>query len=312
MSTAVETLSPTERRLRWEVMGTSGSTTSTRLRSGIALSSSSISWEQSFEMSVAHAPSSIKLILMRGSGPRLSIDSGSGDADSHRLSGGMLHMGQIKRPVRMEFAFDEQANKTQHEQLSLEIERSRLVELLGTSKLPDPLEHVLAGSSAYPTRALPMGPALHRLFDEVALCDARGSSRALHLEAKGLELLAALVDRIEESGCAQPARLSNLDRDQLERARQILLERMSDPPSVPELARAAGINAFKLKTGFRALFGCPVHTYLRERRMEEARRLLLQRRYTVTEVAARVGYTNPSKFAAAFRKRFGLSPSDVA
>ena len=29
----------------------------------------------------------------------------------------------------------------------------------------------------------------------------------------------------------------------------------------------------------------------------------------VTEVAQRVGYSNPSKFAAAFRRRFGMSPS---
>jgi AraC-like DNA-binding protein len=43
--------------------------------------------------------------------------------------------------------------------------------------------------------------------------------------------------------------------------------------------------------------------------MEEARRLLLERHLNVTEVAQRVGYVNPSKFAAAFRRQFGMSPS---
>jgi AraC-like DNA-binding protein len=49
----------------------------------------------------------------------------------------------------------------------------------------------------------------------------------------------------------------------------------------------------------------------RQQRMEEAHRLLRAGRHNVTEVAARVGYENPSKFAAAFRKHFGVRPSSV-
>jgi AraC-like DNA-binding protein len=45
--------------------------------------------------------------------------------------------------------------------------------------------------------------------------------------------------------------------------------------------------------------------------LDAARRLLREGRYNVTEVALRVGYTNPSKFAAAFKAQFGVSPSQV-
>ena len=71
----------------------------------------------------------------------------------------------------------------------------------------------------------------------------------------------------------------------------------------------AGFNETLLKGRFRALFGTSVFAYLRQIRMEEARRLLLERHLNVTEVAQRVGYANPSKFAAAFRRQFGKSPS---
>jgi AraC-like DNA-binding protein len=84
---------------------------------------------------------------------------------------------------------------------------------------------------------------------------------------------------------------------------------MDAPPSLPELARHVGLNEFKLKTGFRTLFGTSVFAYLRAQRMELARRLLVQRGQSVTEVALRVGYANPSKFALAFRKHFGFPPS---
>jgi AraC-like DNA-binding protein len=67
----------------------------------------------------------------------------------------------------------------------------------------------------------------------------------------------------------------------------------------------------KLKQGFVALFGSPVFSYLRRERLAAARRLLLAGGLGVTEVADRVGYQNPSKFAAAFRLEFGVTPSSL-
>jgi AraC-like DNA-binding protein len=122
--------------------------------------------------------------------------------------------------------------------------------------------------------------------------------------------LAAWVDHLEGEREAS-ARLSAHDIGRLERARRILVSRMTAPPRLPELARLAGLNEAKLKAGFRARFGETVYGHLRRLRLEEAHRLLRQERYDVTEVALRVGYANPSKFAAAFKALFGVSPSQV-
>ena len=153
-----------------------------------------------------------------------------------------------------------------------------------------------------------MVPALSRLLDEILCADSGSASRQIFLEAKGLELLAVLIDETALASQAT-APLTTGDSDRLERARRILLGRMTDPPSLPELARAVGLNEFKLKGGFRILFGTSVFGYLRTERMDCARRLLVNRDLTVTEIAVRVGYENASKFAAAFRKHFGLPPS---
>ena len=42
--------------------------------------------------------------------------------------------------------------------------------------------------------------------------------------------------------------------------------------------------------------------------MEEARKLLLSRRYRIYEIADKVGYSNPRYFNEAFRKYYGCSP----
>ena len=129
------------------------------------------------------------------------------------------------------------------------------------------------------------------------------------LEAKGLELAAVLMDELALASEAMSP-LTTRDVERLERARHVLLERMDSPPSLAELARTVALNEFKLKAGFRALFGTSVFGYLRDHRLDRARRLLLEERdASVTEIAARVGYRNPSKFATAFRRRFGRPPS---
>ncbi|WP_437318864.1 helix-turn-helix transcriptional regulator [Sorangium sp. So ce385] len=306
-ATAVEALSPVERQMRWDIEDRAGFTRSTALRSGIGLTVTKLRWERPWSLALDHGASRLKFVVVRGPGPRLTTSAG----ELHRLDGGTFHVSQIKRPVRLRFDFDDRAVDRDHEQLSLEIDRARLSELLGTKVLPAAVERVLASPRAYPSDAQPVVPALFQLIDELVHCDARGASRQLYLEAKGLELLAVMVDRLEESERAASSVLSTHDVDRLERARQIVLARMDDPPRLPDLARLAGLNEAKLKAGFRALFGDTVYGYLRDRRLDEAHRLLRQRRYSVSEVAARVGYANPSKFAAAFRERFGVPPSQV-
>lgn len=307
-TSAVEVLSPLERRLRWDLAGRSGSVTATVLQSGIALTASTVRWERPWSVSVDQGRSPLKLTLLRGLGPRLTTSDGA----EHALSGGTFHIARVQRPVRMTFDFDAPHASAQHEELTIEIEPQKLAELLGTAVLPEPIAQVLESPRVYPSIALPMGSALVRAFDEITACDAHGTTRMLHMEALGLQLMASMVDRIEESARASAPHLSAHDRACLHKARTILLARMAAPPSLPELARAAGLNELKLKVGFRTLFGSPVYAYLREERLQLAWTLLRGRRHTVSEVALRVGYANPSKFAAAFRKRFNVRPSDVA
>lgn len=294
--------------MSWRSQDRTGSSRTLTLRSEITLSVSSMTWERPWSMAVCHEPSPLKFIVARGVGPRLTTNEG----DVHALTGSAFYISQIKRPVRMQFDFDVHRGDRAHEQLALEVHRPRLCELLGTSRLPAAVERVLSSASSYPSDEQPMTPALFRLLDEIAGCDAGPASRQLFLEAKGLELLAALVDAVQEDERAASPHLSQHDIDHLEAARRALLAQLADPPSLPELARCAGLNEAKLKAGFRRLFGCPVYVYLRSFRMEEALRLLRARRHGVTEVALRVGYANPSKFAAAFRKQFGMAPSEAS
>jgi AraC family transcriptional regulator, transcriptional activator of the genes for pyochelin and ferripyochelin receptors len=88
-----------------------------------------------------------------------------------------------------------------------------------------------------------------------------------------------------------------------------LLQDLENPPSLLELAKLVGLNDYKLKSGFRHVFGTTVFGYLHQQRMQQAYRLLTTSDLTVTEVANQVGYTSLSAFSTAFKKFFGISPS---
>jgi len=79
--------------------------------------------------------------------------------------------------------------------------------------------------------------------------------------------------------------------------------------SAEELARRFHINLNALKTTFKGLFGSPLYTYMRMYRMNHAASVLLKYPdMKIIEIAALVGYDNPSKFSAAFRETMGMSP----
>lgn len=75
-----------------------------------------------------------------------------------------------------------------------------------------------------------------------------------------------------------------------------------------ELAAQFSVSETSLKNYFRGVFGQNISIYLREVRMKKAAELLIATRLPVAEVAEQVGYVNQSKFAAVFKKQFGLSP----
>ncbi len=80
--------------------------------------------------------------------------------------------------------------------------------------------------------------------------------------------------------------------------------------TIVTLAAAVGTSRANLARRFSALVGEPVMTYLTRWRMTLAADLLAQPDTTVTAVSAQVGYASPFGFSTAFKRRFGVSPTE--
>lgn len=99
-------------------------------------------------------------------------------------------------------------------------------------------------------------------------------------------------------------------RSRLERAANLLSERLDSPPSLEELAKAAAVSPFHFHRIWRALTGETVRQTLLRLRLEVSRELLKAKNANVTETALAVGFGTPQSFARAFRRHTGMTPSE--
>ena len=99
-------------------------------------------------------------------------------------------------------------------------------------------------------------------------------------------------------------------RSRLERAATLQSERLDNPPSLQELAKAAAVSPFHFHRIWRALTGETVRQTLLRMRVEVSRELLKAKNASVTETALAVGFGTPQSFARAFRRHTGMTPSE--
>jgi len=153
------------------------------------------------------------------------------------------------------------------------------------------------------------GGATRRLADSlVHLHDHAGSLLDMQIAALGLlsEHIRPFAPRKAAAG-----KVSSADQDRILRARDILMSQFDHPLTVAYLCTAVGTNEFKLKQGFRELFGTSPHRMLADIRMEKAWELL-ETGLHVSTVAYKVGYQHLSSFSAAFARYYGRTPKSVA
>ena len=89
--------------------------------------------------------------------------------------------------------------------------------------------------------------------------------------------------------------------------RDVLADRLADPPGLDELALAAGMSPFALLRAFRDETGLPPHAYLNQLRVRLARRLL-DSGLPPADVAAEAGFADQPHLSRHFKRVVGVPP----
>ena len=86
-------------------------------------------------------------------------------------------------------------------------------------------------------------------------------------------------------------------------------EHFGEPVTVADMADLVDLSTYYFCRAFKQSFGVSPHRYLANRRIEHAKRLLIEHRQSITHIALEVGFDETSSFSAAFRKATGLTPT---
>jgi AraC-like DNA-binding protein len=133
---------------------------------------------------------------------------------------------------------------------------------------------------------------------------------AIYLKSKVMELLSYYFDEkvIKNIDGSCPSLRDHRNIAKIKKARQLIIENINEPPTIDDLANQVMLSANILKKGFKEIYGDPIYKYLLNYKLELARQLLLSGKYSVKEVSYEMGYSTPTHFIVAFKKKFGITP----
>lgn len=86
---------------------------------------------------------------------------------------------------------------------------------------------------------------------------------------------------------------------------------LSEKLTISVLSRKFSISPTSLKSGFRTMYGQPIHRWLMAQRMKRASDLIHSTNMTIQQIAQEVGYDGVSQFNTVFKQHYGQTPGQA-
>lgn len=155
----------------------------------------------------------------------------------------------------------------------------------------------------------PFSPAVAVILSQIMNYNLHPSIKQLYIKGKVYELISLYFNRTEDTDMEQCPFLGDEENvKRIRRAKEIVIERMAEPPTLHALSEEIGLPLKKLKEGFRQVYGDSVYSFLFDYKMDYARKMLESGKHNVNEVGLKIGYSTASHFIAAFKKKYGTTP----
>jgi AraC-like DNA-binding protein len=173
-----------------------------------------------------------------------------------------------------------------------------VIMLTSKTEVSDRLEGLKRGADAYLSKPFNMDE-LHILIDNLI-----DNVRRLRGKFSGAQKQVEKLDKVEVK--------SNNDA-LMDRIMKCINENITDPDfNVEKLTEQVGISRAQLHRKMKEITGISAGDFIRNLRLEQAARLIKERKINVTQVAYAVGFNNQTHFSTVFKKHYGMTPTEYA
>lgn len=170
------------------------------------------------------------------------------------------------------------------------------------------INKILAGKAfSGATRSVKYTPRMQQLISGMLAHKQTGPLANMIMQSQALELVGLHIDQVHQSPLIQA--IPKTDAERLQALKTYLDHNFLQEHTLSELCRMFLLNEFKLKKGFKQLFGHPVFAHIRQLRMQHATQLLRSGDMSIEQVANLLGYEHPQHFSTAYKKFTGLNAS---
>lgn len=147
---------------------------------------------------------------------------------------------------------------------------------------------------------------IDHIFSELYQTDER--IRIPYLWVKTIELL-LFLSLLDSSHMQQPMTFSEEVSQGTQKVYQYIIENPFVKNTITDLAAMFHLAESSMKRCFKSVSGHSIGTFMKIKRMEAAAQLLLtERNLSIGEIAEAAGYENQSKFSAAFKSVYSITP----
>lgn len=155
-----------------------------------------------------------------------------------------------------------------------------------------------------------------KLLRANGLITARRDGKEVHYKSANTpkaEHLHKSIEMLMEIVCPPEMVESEMSMDQIGLIHSIhdyTMDHLDHHLTVEALSQQFHINPTSLKVLFKEVYGTPIATHMKEHRMEKASELLENTDASISEIARKVGYSSQSKFTAAFKEKYQITPKE--
>lgn len=140
---------------------------------------------------------------------------------------------------------------------------------------------------------------------------SHGIGGSLYAEALGMQLAIHLLRNYASVTFKDTVISGRLSKQQKQRLLEFIDAHLQDSIRLDEMADSVGLGVWTFSRKFSESFDCSPHTFVTEKRVERAKRMLCEGTFAIKEIAYLCGFSDQAHLTRVLRAKLGITPAQL-